>query len=131
MKFSVQSLRRISFLAYDYEVEDEFLGDVGSAKVEFVNGLVLFISKSESICPSGHGTCTYGSWVWKDKPLEGSAIETEFSYLSVRIEEDERYLSVKDLNNREIIAVSKDGGDGYYPNRYIDIDFEHLNKHKS
>lgn len=51
MKFSVQSLRRISFLAYDYEVEDEFLGDVGSAKVEFVNGLVLFISKSESICP--------------------------------------------------------------------------------
>lgn len=51
--------------------------------------------------------------------------------MSVRIEEDERYLSVKDLNNREIIAVSKDGGDGYYPNGYIDIDFEHLNKHKS
>ena len=58
--------------------------------------------------------------------MEGSAIETEFSYLSVRIEEDEHYLSVKDLNNREIIAVSKDGGDGYYPDGYIDIDFEYL-----
>lgn len=130
MKFSVQSLRRISFLAYDYEAEDEFLSDVGSAKMEFVNGLVLFISKSESICPSGHGSCTYESWVWKDKPLGGPAIVAEFSSLPVRIEKDDHYLSVKDLNNREIIAVSKDGGDGYYPDGYIDIDFEYLNKYK-
>ena len=127
----MQCLKKISFLAYGYEANDDCYGVTDSAKVEFANGLVLFLSKNKSICPSGHGTCTYGAWVWKDKPLEGSAIETEFSYLSVRIEEDERYLSVKDLNNREIIAVSKDGGDGYYPDGYIDIDFEHLNKHKS
>ena len=126
MEYSVQYLKKISFLDYGYEAEEESFGVISSAKVEFVNGLVLFISKNNSICPSGHDTCTYGSWVWKDKPLEGSAIETEFSYLSVRIEEDEHYLSVKDLNNREIIAVSKDGGDGYYPDGYIDIDFEYL-----
>ena len=130
MKFSVQSLRRISFLAYDYEAEDEFLSDVGSAKVEFVNGLVLFLSKARSTCPSGQGTCTYGVWVWKDKPLNGNPIVAEFSSLPVKVEEDERYLSVKDLNNREIIAVSKDGGDGYYPDGYIDVDYEFLNKHK-
>ena len=50
----------------------------------------------------------------------------EFSSLPVWIEKDDHYLSVKDLNNREIIAVSKDGGDGYYPDGYIDIDFEYL-----
>lgn len=54
----------------------------------------------------------------------------EFSSLPVRIEKNDHYLSVKDLNNREIIAVSKDGGDGYYPDGYIDIDFEYLNKYK-
>lgn len=131
MEYSVQCLKRISFLAYGYEAEDEAYGVISSAKVEFVNGLVLFISKSESICPSGHGTCTYGSWVWKDKPLDGSAIVAEFDSLPVRVEENERYLSIKDLNSCEIVAVSKDGGDGYYPDGYIDIDFEYLNKNKS
>lgn len=130
MEYSVQYLKKISFLAYGYEAEEESSGVISSAKVEFVNGLVLFISKNNSICPSGHGTCTYGTWVWKDKPLGGPAIVAEFSSLPVRIEKDEHYLSVKDLNNREIIAVSKDGGDGYYPDGYIDIDFEYLNKYK-
>lgn len=52
----------------------------------------------------------------------------EFSSLPVKVEEDERYLSVKDLNNREIIAVSKDGGDYYYPDGYIEVNFDYLNK---
>ena len=130
MERFMQCLKRISFLAYGYEAEDESFGIIDSAKVEFVNGLVLFLSKVKSICPSGHGTCTYGSWVWKDKPLNNNPIVAEFSSLPVKVEEDERYISVKDLNNREIIAVSKDGGDGYYPDGYIDVDYELLNKHK-
>lgn len=131
MEHSMQCLKRISFLAYDYEAEDDCYGITDSAKVEFVNGLVLFLSKARSTCPSGQDTCTYGIWVWKDKPLNGNPIVAEFSSLPVKVEEDERYLSVKDLNNREIIAVSKDGGDGYYPDGYIDINFEYLNKYKS
>lgn len=131
MEHSMQCLKRISFLAYDYEAEDDCYGITDSAKVEFVNGLVLFLSKARSTCPSGQDTCTYGIWVWKDKPLNGNPIVAEFSSLPVKVEEDERYLSVKDLNNREIIAVSKDGGDGYYPGGYIDINFEYLNKYKS
>ena len=130
MEYSMQYLKRISFLAYGYEAEDESFGIINSAKVECVNGLVLFLSKARSTCPSGQGTCTYGAWVWKDKPLNGNPIVAEFSSLPVKVEEDERYLSVKDLNNREIIAVSKDGGDGYYPDGYIDVDYEFLNKHK-
>lgn len=131
MEHSMQCLKRISFLAYDYEAEDDCYGITDSAKVEFVNGLVLFLSKARSTCPSGQDTCTYGIWVWKDKPLNGNPIVAEFSSLPVKVEEDERYLSVKDLNNREIIAVSKDGGDYYYPDGYIDINFEYLNKYKS
>ena len=60
MEYSVQYLKKISFLAYGYEAEEESFGVISSAKVEFVNGLVLFISKNNSICPSGHDTCTYG-----------------------------------------------------------------------
>ena len=131
MEQSMQCLKRISFLAYGYKAEDEFFGIIDSAKVEFVNGLVLFLSKTKSICPSGQGTCTYGSWIWKDKPLNGNLIVAEFPSLPVKVEEGERFLSIKDLNNREIIAVSKDGGDGYYPDGYIDINFEYLNKYKS
>ena len=131
MEQFIQCLKRISFLAYGYEAEDDCYGVTDSAKVEFVNGLVLFLSKTRSTCPSGQGTCIYGAWVWKDKPLNGNPIVAEFSSLPVRVEEDERYLSIKDLNNREIIAVSKDGGDGYYPDGYIDINFEYLNKYKS
>lgn len=130
MEHSMQYLKRISFLAYDYEAEDDCYGITDSAKVEFVNGLVLFLSKARSTCPSGQDTCTYGIWVWKDKPLNGNPIVAEFSSLPVKVEEDERYLSVKDLNNREIIAVSKDGGDGYYPDGYIEIDFDYLNKYQ-
>lgn len=130
MEHSVQYLKRISFLAYGYEAEDGSFGVTDSAKVEFVNGLVLFLSRIESTCPSGHGTCTYGSWVWKDKPLNGNPIVAEFSSLPVKVEEGGRYLSVKDLNNREIIAVSKDGGDYYYPDGYIEIDFDYLNKYQ-
>ena len=131
MECSTQCLKKISFLAYGYEAEDDCYGVTDSAKVEFVNGLVLFLSKTRSTCPSGQGTCTYGSWVWKDKQLNGNPIVAEFSSLPVKVEEDERYLSIKDLNNREIIAISKDGGDGYYPDGYIDVDFEYLNKYKS
>ena len=54
----------------------------------------------------------------------------EFSSLPVRIEKDEHYLSVKDLNNREIIAVSKDGADYYYPDGYIEVNFDYLNKYQ-
>jgi len=130
MECSTQCLKKISFLAYGYEAEDESFEVTDSAKVEFANGLVLFLSKNKSICPSGHGTCTYGAWVWKDKLLNGNPIVAEFASLPVKVEEDERYLSVKDLNNREIIAVSKDGGDGYYPDGYIEIDFDYLNKYQ-
>lgn len=130
MEYSMQYLKRISFLAYGYEAEDESFEVTDSAKVEFANGLVLFLSKTESICPSGHGTCTYGSWVWKDKQLNGNPIVAEFSSLPVKVEEGGRYLSVKDLNNREIIAVSKDGDDYYYPDGYIEIDFDYLNKYQ-
>ena len=62
--------------------------------------------------------------------MNGNPIVAEFASLPVKVEEDERYLSVKDLNNREIIAVSKDGGDGYYPDGYIEIDFDYLNKYQ-
>ena len=79
MEQFIQCLKRISFLAYGYEAEDDCYGVTDSAKVEFVNGLVLF-------------------------------------------------LSIKDLNNREIIAVSKDGGDYYYPDGYIEVNFDYLNK---
>ena len=130
MERSMQYLKRISFVAYGYESDDEPFGITDSAKVEFVNGLVLFISKTRSICPSGHGTCTYGSWIWKDKPLNNNPIVAEFSSLPVKVEEDERYLSIKDLNDREIIAVSKDGEDYYYPDGYIEIDFDYLNKYQ-
>lgn len=130
MEHSMQYLKRISFLAYGYEAEDVSFGVTSSAKVEFVNGLVLFLTKVKSICPSGHGTCTYGAWVWKDKLLNGNPIVAEFASLPVKVEEDERYLSVKDLNNREIIAVSKDGDDYYYPDGYIEIDFDYLNKYQ-
>ena len=109
---------------------DESFEFTDSAKVEFANGLVLFLSKNKSICPSGHGTCTYGAWVWKDKPLNGNPIVVELSSLPVKVEEGERYLSVKDLNSREIIAVSKDGDDYYYPDGYIEIDFDYLNKYQ-
>lgn len=131
MEYSMQYLKRISFLAYGYEAEDESFEVTDFAKVEFVNGLVLFLFKAKSICPSGQGTCTYGSWVWKDKPLNGNPIVAEFSSLPVKVEEGGRYLSIKDLNNREIIAVSKDGDDYYYPDGYIEINFEYLNKYKS
>lgn len=131
MEYSMQCLKKVSFLAYGYEAEDGSFGVTDSAKVEFVNGLVLFLSKTRSTCPSGQGTCTYGSWVWKDKPLNGNPIVAEFSSLPVKVEEGERYLSVKDLNDREIIAVSKDGDDYYYPDGYIEINFEYLNKYKS
>lgn len=130
MEHSMQYLKRISFLAYGYEAEDVSFGVTSSAKVEFVNGLVLFLTKVKSICPSGHGTCTYGSWIWKDKPLNGNPIVAEFSSLPVKVEEDERYLSVKDLNNREIITVSKDGEDYYYPDGYIEVNFDYLNKYQ-
>ena len=130
MEHSMQYLKRISFLAYGYEAEDVSFGVTSSAKVEFVNGLVLFLTKVKSICPSGHGTCTYGAWVWKDKLLNGNPIVAEFASLPVKVEEDERYLSVKDLNSREIIAVSKDGEDYYYPDGYIEIDFDCLNKYQ-
>lgn len=126
----MQCLKKISFLAYGYEANDDCYGVTDSAKVEFANGLVLFLSKNKSICPSGHGTCTYGSWIWKDKPLNGNPIVAEFSSLPVKVEEGERYLSVKDLNSREIIAVSKDGEDYYYPDGYIEIDFDCLNKYQ-
>lgn len=131
MEHLMQYLKRISFLAYGYEADDESFEATDSAKVEFVNGLVLFLSKTKSICPSGHGTCTYGSWVWKDKQLNGNPIVAEFSSLPVSVEEDECYLSIKDLNNREIIAVSKDGEDYYYPDGYIEVNYEYLNKYKS
>ena len=130
MEHSMQYLKRISFLAYGYEAEDVSFGVTSSAKVEVVNGLVLFLTKVKSICPSGHGTCTYGAWVWKDKLLNGNPIVAEFASLPVKVEEDERYLSVKDLNSREIIAVSKDGEDYYYPDGYIEIDFDCLNKYQ-
>ena len=55
MEYSTQYLKRVSFLAYGYEAEDGYFGATGSAKVEFVNGLVLYLSKIESICPSGYG----------------------------------------------------------------------------
>jgi len=42
MEYSVQYLKKISFLAYGYETEEESSGVISSAKVEFVNGLVLF-----------------------------------------------------------------------------------------
>lgn len=130
MEHSMQYLKRISFLAYGYEAEDVSFGVTSSAKVEFVNGLVLFLTKVKSICPSGHGTCTYGAWVWKDKLLNGNPIVAEFASLPVKVEEDERYLSVKDLNNREIITVSKDGEDYYYPDGYIEVNFDYLNKYQ-
>lgn len=130
MEQSIQCLKKISFVAYGYEAEDVSFGVTASAKAEFVNGLVLFLSKVKSICPSGHGTCTYGSWIWKDKPLNNNPIVAEFSSLPVKVEEDERYLSIKDLNDREIIAVSKDGEDYYYPDGYIEIDFDCLNKYQ-
>lgn len=130
MERSMQYLKRISFLVYGYEADDESFEIADSAKVEFVNGLVLFLSKNKSICPSGYGTCTYGSWDWKDKPLNGNPIVAEFSSLPVKVEEGGRYLSVKDLNNREIIAVSKDGGDYYYPDGYIEVNFDYLNKYQ-
>ena len=126
----MQCLKKISFLAYGYEAEDVSFGVTSSAKVEFVNGLVLFLTKVKSICPSGHGTCTYGAWVWKDKLLNGNPIVAEFASLPVKVEEDERYLSVKDLNNREIITVSKDGEDYYYPDGYIEVNFDYLNKYQ-
>lgn len=129
MEHSMQYLKRISFLAYGYEAEDVSFGVTSSAKVEFVNGLVLFLTKVKSICPSGHGTCTYGSWIWKDKPLNGNPIVAEFPSLPVKVEEGERFLSIKDLNNREIIAVSKDGEDYYYPDGYIEVNFDYLNKY--
>lgn len=128
MEQSMQCLKKISFVAYGYEAEDISFGVTASAKVEFVNGLVLFLSKVKSICPSGHGTYTYGSWIWKDKPLNGNPIVAEFPSLPVKVEEGERFLSIKDLNNREIIAVSKDGGDYYYPDGYIEVNFDYLNK---
>ena len=128
MEQSIQCLKKISFVAYGYEAEDVSFGVTASAKVEFVNGLVLFLSKVKSICPSGHGTCTYGSWIWKDKPLNGNPIVAEFPSLPVKVEEGERFLSIKDLNNREIIAVSKDGGDYYYPDGYIEVNFAYVNK---
>ena len=128
MEQSIQCLKKISFVAYGYEAEDVSFGVTASAKVEFVGGLVLFLSKVKSICPSGHGTCTYGSWIWKDKPLNGNPIVAEFPSLPVKVEEGERFLSIKDLNNREIIAVSKDGGDYYYPDGYIEVNFDYLNK---
>ena len=66
--------------------------------------------------------------------LEGQAAErlivAEFPSLPVKVEEDERFLSIKDLNNREIVAVSKDGEDYYYPDGYIEIDFDYLNKYQ-
>lgn len=130
MEYSMQYLRRISFVAYGYEAEDVSFSITASAKVEFVNGLVLFLSKVKSICPSGHGTCTYGSWIWKDKPLNGNPIIAKFPSLPVKVEEGERFLSIKDLNNREIIAVSKDGEDYYYPDGYIEINFDYLNKYQ-
>ena len=130
MEHSMQYLKRISFLAYGYEAEDVSFGVTSSAKVEFVNGLVLFLTEVKSICPSGHGTCTYGAWVWKDKLLNGNPIVAEFASLPVKVEEDERYLSVKDLNNREIITVSKDGEDYYYPDGYIEVNFDYLNKYQ-
>ena len=128
MEYSMQYLKKISFLAYGYEAEDDCYGITDSAKVEFVNGLVLFLSKTRSTCPSGQGTCTYGSWIWKDKPLNGNPIVAEFPSLPVKVEEGERFLSIKDLNNREIIAVSKDGGYYYYPDGYIEVNFDYLNK---
>ena len=128
MEQSMQCLKKISFVAYGYEAEDISFGVTASAKVEFVNGLVLFLSKVKSICPSGHGTCTYGSWIWKDKPLNGNPIVAEFPSLPVKVEEGERFLSIKDLNNREIIAVSKDGGDYYYTDGYLEVNFDYLNK---
>ena len=130
MEHSMQYLKRISFLAYGYEAEDVSFGVTSSAKVEFVNGLVLFLTKVKSICLSGHGTCTYGSWIWKDKPLNGNPIVAKFPSLPVKVEEGERFLSIKDLNNREIIAVSKDGGDYYYPDGYIEVNFDYLNKYQ-
>ena len=130
MEHSMQYLKRISFLAYGYEAEDVSFGVTSSAKVEFVNGLVLFLTKVKSICPSGHGTCTYGSWIWKDKPLNGNPIVAKFPSLPVKVEEGERFLSIKGLNNREIIAVSKDGGDYYYPDGYIEVNFDYLNKYQ-
>ena len=130
MEQSMQCLKKISFVAYGHEADDESFEFTDSARVEFANGLVLFLSKVKSICPSGHGTCTYGSWVWKDKPLNGNPIVVELSSLPVKVEEGGRYLSVKDLNNREIIAVSKDGDDYYYPDGYIEIDFDYLNKYQ-
>lgn len=130
MEQSMQCLKKISFVAYGHEADDESFEFTDSARVEFANGLVLFLSKNKSICPSGHGTCTYGSWVWKDKPLNGNPIVVELSSLPVKVEEGGRYLSVKDLNNREIIAVSKDGDDYYYPDGYIEIDFDYLNKYQ-
>lgn len=42
MEYSVQYLKKISLLAYGYEAEEESSGVISSAKVEFVNGLVLF-----------------------------------------------------------------------------------------
>ena len=56
MEQSIQCLKKISFVAYGYEAEDVSFGVTASAKAEFVNGLVLFLSKVKSICPSGHGT---------------------------------------------------------------------------
>lgn len=41
MKYSMQCLKRISFLAYGCEAEDSSFDVADSAKVEFVNGLVL------------------------------------------------------------------------------------------
>ena len=130
MEQSMQCLKKISFVAYGHEADDESFEFTDSARVEFANGLVLFLSKNKSICPSGHGTCTYGSWVWKDKPLNGNPIVVELSSLPVKVEEGGRYLSVKDLNNREIIAVSKDGDDYYYPDGYIEVNFDYLNKYQ-
>ena len=43
MEYSTQYLKRTSFLAYGYEAEDESFGIIDSAKVEFVNGLVLYL----------------------------------------------------------------------------------------
>lgn len=63
MERFMQCLKRISFLAYGYEAEDESFGIIDSAKVEFVNGLVLFslrleasVQVAKAHVPTGHGS---------------------------------------------------------------------------
>ena len=89
----------------------------------FSNGTHLTIWEEQDICPSGYTTCTYGRWK-RGKGKRPFSYRMKGGPMQVTIEEGKDIVVRESQTNEVIACTDYDGGDEYYPQGEIYLDFE-------